>query len=200
MQPFEHAWALLKTDFKFGNPKDASGYLVYPDNHSLGIDEQMSDRNKTFSHGPTEGVVNLGSSQWKDWITRFRNQGLSESQIDDLLASLTIDTARHEGIHEAMHNTPEMRAASDHAFMEHAFHDNPVPFIQREVVDETMANFTNPQGMHPIGNIAANRGTVKDYPWNQASQGSFRSDFADELTDESQKVRQGEWREDDGAL
>ena len=179
---FEQAWTLLKLDFRFDKDVENRGYVETDE-------DEYSD---------PEGIVNLGSDfhevhmpsgykpggkygEWRDYDAHKWDQALMQS---------ILNTARHEGIHESLMSLPEWQEATKHAIMEHEFHDNPIPALELMVANEAMANFQD------RANTPSHlRENVREYPWRSSVYGSGR-----ELWNESQKVKQGEWRGDDGAL
>ena len=179
---FEQAWTLLKADFRFDKDVENRGYVETDDD----------------GYSDPEGIVNLGSDnfelhmpsgykpggqygEWRDYDAQKWDQALMES---------IINTARHEGIHESLWSQPEWQEAARHGLMEHEFHDNPIPARQLRVADETMANFQD------RANTPSHlRENVKEYRWPRSFFGGHH-----DMWNESQKVKQGEWRGDDAAL
>ena len=109
----------------------------------------------------SDGVPN---SYWKHYDKKY----------DEHLVNSIANTLRHEGIHEALDNTPEMRQAAVNAFRERSA-GNLAPYHQFKIAHETMANFQPPD-------YQGDKENVKTYPW-----------FDEDLWEEAQKVRQGGW-------
>ena len=119
------------------------------------------------------GWVNLSSPHWR-----------RDSSDEDLVGDV-VNTARHESIHEGLQQQPEMAEALRRA-RQSAEKGNHLPLTQFNVVHEAMANFQD-----RASTPSHLRENVKEYPWSERKR---------EHWNESQKVKQGEWREDDEPL
>jgi len=196
MTPMDEAWLVLKAQFHFepkvrGRTMEAGWTpLSVPNKPDWGPAEWQSD----IENNPAELNINLGHSKWPYEVQSMsggefqlpeypESKGVPNSywkhydeKYDEHLANSIANTFRHEGIHEALDNTPEMRQAFVNAMREQKS-GNPVPFNQLKVAHETMANFQPPD-------YQGHKENVKSYPWLGLDAG---------LWEEAQKVRQGGW-------
>ena len=194
MTPMDEAWLVLKAQFHFEpnlreTTMDAGWVpLSVPNKPDWGTAEWESE----IENRPAELNMNLGHYKWPYEVQRMSDGEFKEPEYgfsdgvpnsywkhydkkyDEHLVNSIVNTLRHEGIHEALNNTPEMRQAFVNAKREQKS-GNPAPYHQWKIVHETMANFQPPD-------YQGDKENVKTYPW-----------FDNDLWEEAQKVRQGGW-------
>ena len=157
MNPFDQAWALLKTEFLLDSEdspfKDEIEHYPVPISR-MGMGFYNSD-----TAGNSVGRVNLAYESWPlragDYVPErgrfginydpeidgFRNTSWDayDKKHDQALMENIIDTAAHESTHEAIQNTPEMIAAFKNAMA--SFEQGDIrPMVQLQLVHELMAS------------------------------------------------------------
>lgn len=169
MNPFDQAWAFLKADFLLDS--EDSPFKDEIEHYPVPISRMPRGFYDMDETGNSVGRVNLAHDGWYqdagDYspghgrfgvnydpkIDDFRNTTWDayDKKYDQDLMEGVIDTAAHEGTHEAIQNTPEMIAAykDAKASLEQG---NVKPMVQFQLIHELMASRHNPAEalQHPL--------------------------------------------------
>jgi|8_EtaG_2_1085327.scaffolds.fasta_scaffold06971_2 hypothetical protein len=132
MNPFDSAWALLKTDVLLNRERAMEEY-------GLDLDDPRVYYNHAFFN---ESPAGLTPPQPPTGFLNLTHPMFAPPE-DSVLHEQLSGSAAHEGFHAALQNTPEMIDALKNA-REQATQGNLRPLIQLRLVHELMASSSEP--------------------------------------------------------
>ena len=214
MSPFDQAWALLKTDFLLDS--EDSPFKDEIEHYPVPISSMPRGFYDLDETGNSVGRINLAHDSWYQQagdyspgpgrfgvnydpkIDDFRNTTWDayDKKYDQDLMEGVIDTAAHEGTHEAIQNTPEMIAAYKDA--KASLEQGDVkPMVQLQLVHELMASRHDPAEAlrHPLATIS------HSHEWGEARddervkvKNPAADSYRQHRLDEEERIKRGGFR------